>query len=874
MMTSAKRSFDELLAKGIVEHSNSCWSSPLHMVRKKDNSWRVVGDYRQLNLNTVKDKYSMPYLQDFGNNLHGCTIFSTIDLLSAYHQIPMHPDSIGKTTIATPFGNFAYKRMSFGLCNAGQTFQRFINQVVRGLDKFCFAYMDDLLIASKSQEEHIEHLRQVFQRLQSYGLLINKGKSVFGKSEVTFLGHCLTPSGFKPIEARVRAIREYPRPTNVNELRRFLGMYNFYRKFVPHAAESLQHLNGMLSGNKTKKQKLEWEPHLIAAFEDAKTKLSDKTLLTYPKHNARLSLICDSSSYAVGACLNQFENNEWKPLGFFSKPLSGAEKRYSTFDRELLAIYKAIKHFKYILQAREFKVITDHKPLISAFRSVSENQSPRQIRHFDFIAQFTDQIEYITGIHNVVADSLSRVEVNTITLPSNTFSLEELAIEQQNESFLSEVNEQCISLKVVHRLVPDTEVTIIGDISTGSFRPIVPRKLRKKVFLALHGLAHPGFKGTKQLISERFVWHGMKNDVQDWCKSCIPCQKSKVTIHNRAPLGRYLEPEGRFTDLSIDIVGPLPACNGYSYLLTVVCRWTRWFTAIPLNDITASTCADAFILNWISIFGCPLRISTDRGAQFTSSLWSDLCNMLGAKLQQTTAYHPASNGYIERQHRTLKAALRAHEYPNDWYSNLGLILLSLRATVKSDISCSPAELVLGNTLRLPGEFFEEPIPGISKVEYAQRLSKFISNMKFIPPRINPPIRSHLDPELKKCSHVFVKVAANKGPLYSHYDGPFKVIERHDKYYVLAMWGRTNSVSIDRLKVCYLPSEINVTTNSNDPLICPDIIEGRSEGSETAATPDIEVDRTPESSTTAPTPPSPIIKTRTGRVVRRPLRFRD
>ncbi|BHF76143.1 hypothetical protein SprV_0501924100 [Sparganum proliferum] len=616
---------------------------------------------------------------------------------------------------------------------------------------------------------------------------------------------------------------------------------------------------------KSKAKPIELSPAAHTAFEEAKKALADATMLHHLSSDAhaQLMLTPDASSSAVGAVLHQQVNNQLQPLAFFSQKLQPAQTRYSTFSRELLAIYLAIRHFRHLLEGRDFSVHTGHKPLTYALKAKPDRYSPREVRHLDYISQFTADICYVRGSDNVVADALSRPDINTLT---SDFDLAKLAdLQTAGES----IADLCTSttLQLRDAPLPASPGTILCDWSTGTPRPVVPLPYRKVVFDHFHSLSHPGIRAGRKLIAARFVWPKMNSDIALWTKQCLACQKNKVHRHTFSPPSSFAVPDVRFNHVHLDLIGPLPPSCGYTHILTAVDRFTRWPIAVPISDTSAENIAMVFLTHWISTFGVPATLTTDRGSQFQSSLFREFTRLLGCAHITTTAYHPASNGLVERLHRQLKSALMSQTESATWSVNLPLVLLGIRSSVKEDIQCTAAVLVYGTPLRLPGEFVQPSTTNTNITStFVQQLKQRMAQLRPTPTRLaSKHVFVHED--LKSAPFVFVRHDAVRKPLCPPYDGPYKVVQRKDKFYVLQRADKTDTVSIDRLK----PASLECLPSTSAPSIPP-----------TMSSPDTPTPVTyPPSShltilPTQPDPPTipPPISSRSGRHIRFPAKLKD
>ena len=852
----AKAEMEKLVKLGIAYRGKSEWASPLMVATKPCKSpctcavskpcggWRVCGDYRRLNNMTQDDKYPVRTLQDFTADLHGKKIFSKIDLLKGYHQVPVAEEDIGKTAVITPFGLFIFPRTPFGLKNAGQDFQRLMDEILGDIPR-TFVYIDDVLVASETPAQHVEDLEKTFTILEDNGMVVNRAKCILGQESLEFLGYKVDQNGITPLEERVSAIRQTPRPTTVKELQRFLGLVNYYRRFVPKAAQHMFHLFGALKG---KPKTLPWTPDCDKSFQAIKDGLANAALLHHPRPTAPLAVTTDASKFAVGGVIEQRGPKGWEPLGFYSSKLHPHQQEWPPYDRELLAAFISVRHFRPFLEGRNFTLYTDHLSLVPSMAKKSDPQTARQTYQLSVISEYTTDIRYIQGKSNVVADALSRppeepiqaVEPEIPPKPVSAISEEvfhdvvaaigPLGINLQEMARAQALDPEFLQLSrdartgLHFKKVTLGNTNIVVDVSNGPARPFVPLPWRQKVFDALHGLGHPGVERTRQVVASKFVWPSMREDVSRWARECGPCQRAKVTRHVIPPIGDFQVPQRRFEHINLDIV-ILPLSNGYKYLLTAVDRFSRWPVAIPMKDISVQSVVDAFSHGWVASYGVPASITTDRGSQFQAAIWTQLMRTWGIKLHQTTAYHPESNGLVERLHRRLKEALIAlgEESPTEWFWKLPCALLAIRTTLKPDLGASPADMVYGEGLAIPGELLSQPKAPMEPTEQQQRT--MLDNLRMEVARLQPVRMSahrrpriHIPESLQAATHVFVRRGGTNPSLSSPYVGPFRVVSRQANSYRIAIPGSGNeSVSIARLKPAFLAEDEEGVEEPEDPV---------------------------------------------------------
>jgi hypothetical protein len=589
------------------------------MVFKKDSSWRMCPDYRELNKITIKDKFPIPFIDELLDELHGAIYFTKLDLHSGYHQIRMKEEDIPKTTFRTHEGHYEFLVMPFGLTNAPSTFQGLMNSIFKPfLRKFVLVFFDDILIYSKSWEDHVRHVDKVLQLLKEQQLYAKPSKCFFGVKEVEYLGHIVSHEGVKVDPNKIKAMMDWPIPKTLKNLRGFLGLTGYYHKFVRNYGRIAAPLTTL-----TKKDAFSWTPEATKAFEQLKEVMCKAPVLTTPDFTKTFIVECDASGNGIGAVLMQ----EGRPLAFESRSLKGKDLHKPIYEKEMMEILHALKKWHPYLIGRHFKVKTDHDSLkyFLEQRLSSEEQQKwvTKILGYDF------EIVYKKGKQNVVVDALSRKDEDVEAfLCAISIIQPDWIIEARDEW----KNDEKV-WTLIERLQQDSGASDTFTWKNDSLwykdRLYLCKnsQLKQKVLLELHTSpvgGHSGFLKTYHRVKKDFFWDGLKTDVQRFVEECLVCQQNKVeTIKTPGLLQPLSIPSQCWEEVSMDFITGLPKSEGKSVIMVIVDRLTKYahFCALS-HPFKASTVSTAFMETVQKLHGSPKIIVSDRDPIFTGHFWT------------------------------------------------------------------------------------------------------------------------------------------------------------------------------------------------------------------------------------------------------------
>ncbi|MCH81746.1 Ty-3/gypsy retroelement polyprotein [Trifolium medium] len=704
-----------MLDQGIIQHSNSPFSSPTVLVRKKDGSWRLCVDFRRLNQSTVKDRFPIPLIEDLLDELSGASIFSKLDLRSGYHQLRMATGEEPKTAFKTHSGHYEYLVMPFGLTNAPASFQALMNQVFKPfLRKFVIIFFDDLLIYSHSLDEHEKHLRLIFDTVRNNNLFLNQNKCCFATSKVEYLGHFITAEGVSTDPAKLQAVSDWPLPKNLKQLRGFLGLAGYYRRFVKDFGKIAKPLTDML-----RKDCFIWSDQSTKAFEALKQALVSSPVLSLPDFTQQFIVETDASGKGIGAVLMQNRH----PIAYISKSLGPRQQALSVYERELLAIVYAVQKWGSYLSHAPFVIKTDQRSIKHMLDQ--KLNTPFQQAWVAKLMGYDFEIQYKEGASNIAADALSRKEgAELISLILNSQSpnlFDTIKSVWQSDPFLSKL---CSELQQNPTSHPKftwirNELRRKGKLVIGS-----DPTLKAAIFHWLHDSALGGHSGrdvTAARIKSLFFWKGMAKEIQSYVRNCGVCQRNKSDLSASPGLIQPLPiPAKIWTDISMDFIEGLPTSARKQVIFVVVDRLSKYAHFMALSHpYTAEDVAKIFLDHVFKLHGLPDSITSDRDPIFLSKFWNEFFKLQGVYLNKSTAYHPQSDGQTEIVNKSLETYLRCMcgDQPKTWLQWLSLAEYWYNTNFHSAIHTTPYEVVYGQ----PPPVHLPYIPGYSSSSVVDRM---------------------------------------------------------------------------------------------------------------------------------------------------------
>lgn len=716
------------LSSGWIRPSSSSWASPVFFVSKKNGELRLVVDYRGLNSQTQPDKFPLPRIDALIDNMSGAKVFTRLDLRNGFYQIRMKPGDIYKTSFSCPLGLYEWTVMPMGLINAPASFQRVMTDIFKDL-QFVQVYMDDIVVHSGGHQDHYEHLRQVFQRLNDNDFRLNISKCTFEANSIDFLGFHLSGDGVQPLPANVASIYAMPPVlSSRTQVRRFLGMANYYSHFVPHFSSVAAPLH-QLTSNTTP---FAWNPSCTLAVSNIKQLLSEAPVLAIFSPALATRITCDASAFGIGAILEQQHPDGWHPVHFLSRTFSKAENNYPVIDKEWLAVIYAMTKWRHYLH-QHFVIRTDHKPLVALLSKSSAPLQDRRARWMDLCLQYPYTVEHVAGKENVVADVLSRLSAYMepsasvactasapapFDQPSGTpypLALTS-ASSHARDSLSSDIRryreEDPLYMGIYNRIrepQPPEQFSLHDDLLYfNKSRLVIPKHpvLRTRLIAEHHDSSYSGHLGrdrTTEFLSRGFYWPSLNQDVEDYIKTCDTCMRNKITRHPANPPLVPITAPSRWHTVCLDVLGPFipnaptpPGAN--TCILVFMDKLTKMLrlAACP-QQLSAEHAANLFIEHVFRHHGLPRRLLSDQGPQFTSSFWKHVFAALQTKVVNTTPYYPQGNGQVERANRTIVEGLRAfvNSRKDDWEKYLHLFEFAYNNTVHSATKTTPFFLNYG-----------------------------------------------------------------------------------------------------------------------------------------------------------------------------------
>ena len=795
---------EEMVSQGVVSPSASPYNSPLILVPKKDGKFRPCVDFRSLNSITVPDRFPLPVLSEVLNGLGGKKVFSTLDLLSGFWQVPLAEESKDLTAFSTPSGHFRFEVMPFGLRNSPITFVRLMSMVFgNSKPDSVLTYLDDVVVYSSTPEEHLKDLEKVLVKLGKAGLKVKLSKCQFFRQKLSFLGHVISGEGIAVMEDKISKIRDYPAPLNVKSLKRFLGLCGYYRPFISNYATICQPLTRLFK----KGTDYEWGEAQVKAFEDLKSRLISAPILSYPDFSKPFVIVADASDVGIGAALLQKGPRRLMPIAFASKVLSDTERRYSVTEREALGVTWALRKFRDICFGYKVTVFTDHQPVTNLFRN--RNLTGKLARWFLQVQEFEPEIKYIPGPRNTIADALSRVGEDLDIDPSSlaTFTIQEVDLDLETVRV-----EQCQDpdLAIIINGISDkahADYEIVDGIlyrrmadgnGVSRLRLCVPKGLVNRVLYLIHShklAGHPGARKSVLMAKRNYFWVNMATQIKEYVHRCDVCNCFKGSVNKRASLEAYPTELDPWEWVAMDFMGPLPTTpRGNRFLLVFVDYLSRWVELVPTASRSAICVAEALRHNVVTRHSCPRYLVCDNAREFTGEVLTKLAEFYGIRKVHTIPYRPMGNGLVERHNRKIIEHLRTivSELNHDsWDVLMDDVAVGMNATVNESTGETPHYILYGYDKRLPTSLMSKD-PCVKRVynyhdyvsvrtcESARTVAKVRENLlRSAVKRKEVYDRNAVKADLRIGQKVFVLIHVKSGSfpkIAPKFEGPYRVIE--------------------------------------------------------------------------------------------------
>lgn len=726
---SMDKELQRMLDMGVIEPSESAWASPIVGVKKANGDMRLCLDARKLNDVSKKKGYPLPYISRILGRLKGTKYLSSIDLKNSFWQIPLEPSAKEKTAFTVPGrGHYQFTVMPFGLCNAAQT-QSQLMDLVLGFDMepFVFNYIDDIICATSTFEDHIHYLNKISEKLRSANLSINVEKSKFCVPEIKYLGYVLTKDGIGTNPEKISAIINYPSPKTVKEIRQLIGMASWYRRFIKGFSEITVPITSLIR----KAGKFIWNSEAENALNILKTALTSAPILSTPDFSKEFTIQTDASDSGMGAVITQIFDEEERVIEYMSQKFTDAQKKYTTTEKECLALILAMEKFRPYIEGVKFRAITDHASLLW-LRNLKD-PSGRLARWSLRMQAYEFDLIHRKGKCNDLPDALSR-NIAAIQLCDTSFETDPWYSNLRTQ--IIEKPEEFSGFKVDGLLV--YKYVSRKDGSDFDWKLVVPESLRQQILKECHDLPFSSHGGAAKTISRtklRYFWPSMTKEIKNYVKVCEICQTTKYPhITLRHEMGAQKQVTKPWEMVSVDLIGKLPRSkSGFAYLIVMIDVFTKYVLVKPIRTATTKAIL-SFLEENFMMFSVPRVVTSDNGSQFISKEYKKFLEDYNISPWYTASYHAQANS-VERSNRVIKTAIRAYidENHREWDLNIQKIAYAIRSVVHSSTKHSPYFLNFGQEMVVNGEFhrLDEKLKDLSanKTDRLEQLETMRQNVQ-------------------------------------------------------------------------------------------------------------------------------------------------